>query len=85
MIPELESVLGMSRTELLRQGLGFGSARTASSEREREYDDSDGVELTERQFMIPPDPNDPHRSQLIQEAIDSDRRLQRDLRLAGLI
>jgi hypothetical protein len=76
---------GTSRSELFRQGLGLGTARTDVTEREREYDEGGDPELGERELMIPLDSSDPQHSAMLEEALRNDRRLQQDLRRAGLI
>lgn len=85
-VSQFETMFGLrgtSRSDLFRQGLGLGTARSDSADREREYDERD-AELSEREPMIPLD-SDAHHSAMIEEALRNDRRLQRDLRLAGLI
>lgn len=88
------SLRGTSRVDLFRQGFGFGSRRNHNSEdqqsallaRAEEGDVREGDrEALETDLMIPVDPNDPQRSRLMAEALANDRRLQADLRNAGLL
>ena len=94
---QLEHVFGLrdtSRLDLFRQGFGLGSSRNGNTdegqtqrlaraeEGESRGDEHDALETD---LMIPIDPNDPQRSRLIAEALARDRRLQADLRSAGLL
>jgi len=88
------SLRGTSRVDLFRQGFGFGPRRNPNSEepqsallaRAEEGDVREGDrEALETDRMIPVDPNDPERSRRIAEALANERRLQADLRSAGLL
>ncbi|RDB22805.1 Metal homeostatis protein BSD2 [Hypsizygus marmoreus] len=89
---------GTSRGDLFRQGFGLGPSRTRTSVEEEEatrlaeegaadgqgvHDDSEHA--LESDLTIPIDPNDPNRSRMIAEALERDRRLQVELRNAGLL
>jgi len=85
------SLRGTSRIDLFRRGFGFGSSRNHDSEdqqaahlvRAEEGDVREGDrEALETDHMIP---DDPQRSRLIAEALANERRLQADLRSAGLL
>ncbi|GLB33942.1 putative protein of unknown function (DUF2370) [Lyophyllum shimeji] len=83
---------GTSRVELLRQGFGLGRSRsteedaaTRAAEEGTARPHEDDEHARETDYMIPIDPNDPERSRRIQEALEQDRRLQNDLRSAGLL
>jgi hypothetical protein len=85
---------GTAQLDLFRNGFGFGphennnledqqAARLARAEEGNVHEgDRDALE-TDR--MIPVDPIDPQRSQRMMEALVNDRRLQADLRSAGLL
>ena len=88
------SLRGTSRADLFRRGFGFGPRRNPNSEeqqsvllaRAEEGDVREGDrEALETDLMIPVDPNDPQRSRQIAEALANERRLQADLRSAGLL
>lgn len=87
------SLHGTSRIDMFRQGFGFGSRRnhdtedpqTARLTRAEEGNVREGdQEALETDLMMPVDP-DPQRNRLIAEALANDRRLQADLRSAGLL
>lgn len=70
---------GISRSDILRHGFGFGPRQ----DDEREHAEvSPDVEETE--FVIPADA-DPEQAQQLQEAIQQERRLHAELRAAGLL
>lgn len=88
------SLRGTSRVDLFRQGFGFGPRRNPNSEerqsgllaRAEEGDVREGDrEARETDLMIPVDAHDPERSRQIAEALANERRLQADLRNAGLL
>ena len=84
-ILSLLSFPGSSRSTHLHQGVGLGSARTDS--REREYDRSesnDRLDLAERALMIPVG-TDPATVRNAEGTLRNERQLQADLRAAGLI
>ncbi|KAF7332038.1 hypothetical protein MKEN_00084200 [Mycena kentingensis (nom. inval.)] len=66
---------GISQSDFIRQGFGFG--RT-SEERQRERAEE------EAEYIIPADAS-PERVQQLQEAIRNERRLHAELRAAGLL
>ncbi|KAJ7929908.1 hypothetical protein B0H13DRAFT_1962448 [Mycena leptocephala] len=70
------SLRGMTRSDLFRQGLGFGARQDDTAEA--------SADPTETEFMIPADA-DPERARQMQEAIQNERRLHAELRAAGLI
>ncbi|KAJ7498787.1 hypothetical protein FB451DRAFT_1334411 [Mycena latifolia] len=70
---------GMSRSDLFRQGFGFGPRHDEHDERAE-----DPADATETDFMIPADA-DPERVRQLQEAIQNERRLHEELRAAGLL
>jgi hypothetical protein len=70
---------GMTRSDLFRQGFGFGSREDSHDERPEAAADA-----TETDFMIPADA-DPERARQMQEAIRNERRLHEELRAAGLL
>ncbi|KAF8076531.1 hypothetical protein FPV67DRAFT_1407275 [Lyophyllum atratum] len=87
---------GTSRVELLRQGFGLGRNRATEEEDEATrtairaeegtaQPRQDDEHASETDFMIPVDTNDPNRARSIQAALEQDRRLQSDLRSAGLL
>lgn len=51
----------------------------------REDDEDDLEGMTESDLMIPVDANDPDRARIIRDALANERRLQEDLRAAGLL
>lgn len=73
---------GISRTELFRQGLGLGGARSRES---RERADEDAGTDVERELMIPVVLDDPERQRTLEHALATERQLQSDLRAAGLV
>lgn len=86
---QLESSFGLrgvSRTDLLRQGFGFGpSTRHEQDAAVRRAEEGDaGEHAQETEPMLSLDPSDP-RSRTIIQALANERRLQRDLREAGLL
>lgn len=92
LVSQFESSLGlrgMSRTELFRQGFGFGTRNREDDEVTREViraeEGESGHSARETEPMIPLDPSDPERSRLIIQAFANEQRLRRDLREAGLI
>jgi hypothetical protein len=78
-------------TDFVRQGFGFGPARRSSTDHElteieegiRVNNLEDDVDEHAVMLSIPEDA--PDRERRIQEAIENERRLQRDLRAAGLL
>jgi hypothetical protein len=85
---------GTSRIDLFRNGFGLGSHGNNNSEdqqaarlaRAEEGDVHEGDrDALETDRMIPGYSIDPERSQRIMEALANDRRLQADLRSAGLL
>ncbi|KAJ7684049.1 hypothetical protein B0H17DRAFT_1204806 [Mycena rosella] len=79
-VPQFERAFGlrnMTRSDLFRQGLGFGS-------RNDDEHDGDPVEVLEADYIIPAD-TDPERVRQLQEAIQNERRLHEELRAAGLL
>lgn len=82
---------GASRVDLLRQGFGFGRPRRSVEEDAAVVRAEEGAaqeaneHALETDLMIPIDPNDPNRDRLIAQALAHDRRLQDDLRNAGLL
>ncbi|KAJ7180231.1 hypothetical protein C8R43DRAFT_972277 [Mycena crocata] len=69
---------GMTRSDLFRQGFGFGP-------REDEHQRAEAsVDAPETELMIPADAN-PERARQLQEAIRNERRLHEELRAAGLL
>lgn len=78
---------GTSRRELFRQGFGLGGNRMLEEDEEAVRvtvrAEADGVGETE--VMLPADPNDPGRNRVLLDAVARDRRLQHDLRAAGLL
>jgi hypothetical protein len=85
---------GSSRSDLFRQGFGFGrrertsedeaEARLAVRVEEGNVHDPE-MDALETDAMLRVDPNDPNRSRLIAEVFANERRLQTDLRNAGLL
>jgi len=74
---------GVSRIDLLRQGFGLdNSSRLAE---EGSLVRGDGEHVRESDLMIPMDPSNPERSQRLAQVLEHDRRLQMDLRNAGLL
>lgn len=77
----------MSHGDILRQGLGFGTRRHSSdrgSEMETIREDDEHIDGDDGP-VIPGNPNDPERARLIAQAYANERRLQEDLRAAGLL
>ncbi|KAJ7129537.1 hypothetical protein C8R44DRAFT_830012 [Mycena epipterygia] len=70
---------GMTRSDLFRQGFGFGSPPADADEQAEPAADA-----TESEFIIPADA-DPERVRQMQEAIRNERRLHEELRAAGLL
>ncbi|KAF8914034.1 hypothetical protein CPB84DRAFT_1811466 [Gymnopilus junonius] len=88
-ISQLESSFGLrgiSRADLFRQGFGFGpSGRQDEDEATRRAEEGDTADSSqETDPILSLDPNDP-RSRSIIQALANERRLQRDLREAGLL
>lgn len=87
---------GVSRIDLLRQGFGFGTtARTGQADNSLQLADN-SLQLAEEGSLVRGDPGEhvdlmsaiastPERSQRVMRALEEDRRLQRDLRNAGLL
>jgi len=76
---------GISRVELLRQGLGFGGQRASGEDPStREVSRVEEVE-TERDPMLIVASTDPERSRAIAAALENEARLRRDLRDAGFL
>ncbi|KAJ6486400.1 hypothetical protein C8R47DRAFT_1128322 [Mycena vitilis] len=67
---------GMTRTDLFRQGFGFGPREDERGEI--------SADSEETEFIIPADVS-PERAAQLQEAIRNERRLHAELRAAGLI
>jgi len=81
---------GISRTDLFRQGFGFGRRSQENQESDEAVLAEEGqadviFEPDERDLMIPIDPSNPDRERLIEEALRNERRLHNDLRAAGLL
>jgi len=93
LISQFESSFGLrgiSRTDLFRQGFGFGATRNreddeTTREAVRAEEGESGHNARETDPMIPLDPSDPERSRLIIQAFANEQRLRRDLREAGLL
>ncbi|KAJ7228534.1 hypothetical protein GGX14DRAFT_509058 [Mycena pura] len=71
---------GISRSDILRHGFGFGSGQ----DDEREHAEVSTDDVMETEFVIPADA-DPEQAQQLQEAIQQERRLHAELRAAGLL
>jgi hypothetical protein len=78
---------GISRGELFRQGFGLGRNRVHDEDEEvnRVARAEEGDGSGETDVMLPMDPNDPDRNRALLDALARDRRLQHDLRAAGLL
>ncbi|KAG6833891.1 hypothetical protein H0H87_007902 [Tephrocybe sp. NHM501043] len=92
----VENSHGASRLELLRRGFGLGGGRNAAHDDEAtratiraeegiSQPRNEDEHATETDVMILADSNPLHRNRLILEALERDRRLQADLRNAGLL
>ncbi|KAL0577080.1 hypothetical protein V5O48_004923 [Marasmius crinis-equi] len=77
----------LTRGEFFRQGFGFGGSRRAEEEEEDIEAQTDPRVLEQRDIeqMLNLRPDDPNRERLVAEAIANERRLQEDLRAAGLL
>lgn len=76
----------ISRGDLFRQGFGFGTrAEAAEAETDHALARVEEGELHESDLIIEIDPNDPNRVRVLTEALMNERRLQDDLRAAGLL
>ncbi|KAG6854851.1 hypothetical protein C0991_012041 [Blastosporella zonata] len=89
------SLRGTSRLELLRQGFGLGRGRGADNDDEATrtalraeegtaHPRNEDEHATETDVMNPPGPGS-DRNRMVLEALQRDRRLQADLRNAGLL
>ncbi|KAG6911222.1 hypothetical protein DXG01_003089 [Tephrocybe rancida] len=87
--------LRSSRIDLFRNGFGLGRGRNADLDEEAiraalraeegtAHPPNEDEHATETDVMIPADPNSPDRQRLL-AALERDRRLQADLRNAGLL
>ncbi|KAI3612312.1 metal homeostatis protein bsd2 [Moniliophthora roreri] len=79
---------GISRGDFFRQGFGFGTSRRSldSDDVEARAGQRNGeVDPREIELMLNISPGDPNRERIIQEALANERRLQEDLRAAGLL
>ncbi|KAJ7590845.1 hypothetical protein C8J56DRAFT_934022 [Mycena floridula] len=83
----LFGVHSIPRSEFFRQGFGFGTQdSTAATEAEdRTAIRAEQGEIEERELMLQFNPDDPNRATLVREALMNERRLQNDLRAAGLL
>lgn len=80
---------GVSRIELLRQGLGLRRAEDLNEEyihHEANVDPSQ-IRIRANELIVSPplDPNDPHRTQAIIQGMQQDTRLRNSLRDAGFL
>ncbi|KAF8165220.1 hypothetical protein B0H34DRAFT_648650 [Crassisporium funariophilum] len=94
LISQLETSFGLrgiSRVDLLRHGFGFGRNRNPVEDDEvtraviQAEEGDTHHDSRETDLMIPQDAADPHRSRAVVHALANERRLQSDLRDAGLI
>ncbi|KAJ8086787.1 hypothetical protein PM082_005612 [Marasmius tenuissimus] len=83
---------GLTRGEFFRQGFGFGGSNRRQEEEDRDVEAQVAAEAGEREVtaqeieqMLNIRPDDPNRERLITEAVTNERRLQEDLRAAGLL
>lgn len=93
-ISQFDRLFGLhsiSRGDLFRQGFGFGTHdATVAAEADHaavraEQGEISVEDIDERELMIQFSPDDPNRARLIREALMNERRLQNDLRAAGLL
>jgi hypothetical protein len=75
---------GVAPSDLFRQGFGLSTRGPTSASRAEEGTLSPTT-AGESEFMIHISPESPQRARLIREALINERRLQSDLRAAGLI
>jgi len=77
---------GMTRGDFFRQGFGFGSRNNHTEDVEAQRGNTNDIEdPDEHDLMIPIPPDDPNRAHALAEALANERRLQQDLRAAGLL
>lgn len=86
---QFERLFGLhriSRGDLFRQGFGFGPRESeATADHTAQRAEEGEIVFDENDLIIPVDPNDLNRVQTIREALAHERRLQTDLRTAGLL
>ncbi|KAF5390645.1 hypothetical protein D9757_002670 [Collybiopsis confluens] len=81
----IEQVLGLhgvSTRDFFRQGFGM---RTRQEDVEAQAEANTNEEVNENDLMLNISHDDPNRARLIAEALANERRLQNDLRAAGLL
>ncbi|KAK0468216.1 uncharacterized protein EV420DRAFT_1626138 [Desarmillaria tabescens] len=86
---QFERAFGLHRLtnggDILRQGFGFGRGHEQATESGRQSQAEEGRAEEELAALLDIPTDDPNRAQRICEALDSERRLQNDLRAAGLL
>lgn len=86
-VTQFERTFGLGRfsnADFFRQGFGFGG-RDSVEEDEVLVRAEEGRSEEEIAEMLNLAPDDPNRAQRIAEALEGERRLQSDLRAAGLL
>ncbi|KIK67992.1 hypothetical protein GYMLUDRAFT_155118 [Collybiopsis luxurians FD-317 M1] len=73
---------GLSTRDFFRQGFGMS---THQQDIEAQAEANTNEEVDENDLMLNVSPDDPNRARLITEALVNERRLQNDLRAAGLL
>ncbi|KAF9008944.1 hypothetical protein BDQ17DRAFT_1349254 [Cyathus striatus] len=90
-VEQLFALRGVSRSDFFRQGFGLGRRNEANEDEDvrqivrAEEGEASPVDARETDFMISPDTNDPERAHAVQRVLQNERRLQDDLRSAGLL
>lgn len=81
-IEQILGLHGVSTRDFFRQGFGM---HTRQEDIEAQAEANTNEEVNENDLMLNVSPDDPNRARLIAEALANERRLQRDLREAGLL
>jgi hypothetical protein len=77
---------GVTRGDFFRQGFGFGSHIRGTHDVEAQTRVANDIEEPdEHDLMIAVPHDDPDRARVLSEALANERRLQQDLRAAGLL
>ncbi|KAK7060508.1 hypothetical protein VNI00_001273 [Paramarasmius palmivorus] len=85
---QFERTFGFSnipRADFFRQGFGFGARRSIDSDDVEARAGTTEIDPRDIERLLNLSPNDPNRERLVAEAIANERRLQEDLRAAGLL
>lgn len=82
---QFERTFSIPRADFFRQGFGFGARHSIDSDDVEARAGTTEIDPRDVERMLNLSPNDPNRERLVAEAIVNERRLQDDLRAAGLL